>query len=104
MGVAAGTYPTGSDDPADWNAADLITYYAGSTVPVLISPDGEIYPLVSRDAQRTTDESPIPTGWTVVEHTFTEDYTTRLPNPTLNIRVENQDSYQGPVTGLEIEP
>ncbi len=81
-----------------------ITYYAGSTVPVLISPDGEIFPLVSRDAQRTTDESPIPTGWTVVEHTFTEDYTTRMPNPILNIRVENQDSYQGPVTGLEIEP
>ncbi|MEL7209193.1 MAG: hypothetical protein AAGK32_13335 [Actinomycetota bacterium] len=79
-----------------------ITYFAGSTVPVLISPDGEAYPLVSRDARRTTDASPIPAGWTVVDHTFTEDYTTRLPNPILNIRVQNQDSYQGPVTGLEV--
>lgn len=80
-----------------------ITYFAGTTIPLLISPEGDIYPLVSRDARRTTDESPLPTGWQVVEHTFAEDYSTRLPNPILNIRVENQDSYQGPVTGLEIE-
>jgi hypothetical protein len=81
-----------------------ITYRAGTTVPLLISPEGDVYPLVSRDAHRITDESPIPAGWRVVDHTFAEDYTTRLPNPTLNIRVQNQDSYQGPVTGLEIEP
>ena len=82
----------------------VITYAAGATVPLLISPDGAIYPLVSRDSRRTTDDSPTPAGWTVVEHTFVEDYTTRLPNPILNIRVENQDSYQGPVTDLDIEP
>ena len=81
-----------------------VTYNAGSTVPVLVSPDGELYPLVSRDAGRTTDESPIPEGWRVVEHTFAADYTTRLPEPTLNIRVQNQDSYQGPVTGIEVKP
>ena len=80
-----------------------VTYNAGSTVPVLVSPDGELYPLVSRDAGRTTDESPIPAGWRVVQHTFTEDYTTRLPEPTLNIRVQNQDSYQGPVTNIEVQ-
>ena len=79
-----------------------ITYDAGTAIPLLVSPKDEIYPLVSRDARRSTDESPIPKGWKVVEHTFTEDYTTRLPNPILNIRVENQDSYQGPVTGIEI--
>ena len=29
--------------------------------------------------------------------------TARLPNPTLNIRVPNPDSYQGPLTGLEVD-
>ena len=80
-----------------------ISYSAGTTVPLLISPDGDVYPLVSRDARQTTEDSPIPDGWQLVEHTFDEDYSTRLPNPILNIRVQNQDSYQGPVTGLEID-
>jgi hypothetical protein len=79
-----------------------VTYPAGATVPLLISPQGDVYPLVSRDTGRTTDESPIPQGWRIVEHTFTEDFTTRLPNPTLNIRTKNQDSYQGPVSGLDV--
>lgn len=80
-----------------------VTYRAGSTTPILISPEGDLYPLVSRDARRATDESPVPQGWRVVEHTFTEDHTARLPNPTLNIRVQNQDSYQGPLTGLVVD-
>jgi len=79
-----------------------VTYDAGTTVPVLVSPEGEVYPLVSRDARRSTDEAPIPSGWKIVNHTFTEDFTTRLPNPTLNIRTQNQDSYQGPVSGLKV--
>jgi haloalkane dehalogenase len=77
-----------------------VTFNAGRTVPVLTSPEGDAYILISRDSGRTTDESPIPDGWQVVDHTFTEETTFQLPNPTLNIRVGNEDSFQGPVAEL----
>ncbi len=42
-------------------------------------------------------------GWSLVEHTFTEIYITRLPNPTINIQADNRDSFQGPVTDIELD-
>ena len=78
-----------------------LTYPADRPVTVLVSPDGDLYPRVTRDLRRTTDEFALPTGWSLVEHTFTDTYVTRLPNPTLNIQAPNNDSFQGPVTDIE---
>ncbi len=75
-----------------------VTFDAGRTLSVLISPDGEEYILISRDANRTTDIPIIPDDWQIEERLITEALTLELPNPTLNIRAENnQDSWQGPV-------
>lgn len=75
-----------------------VTFDAGRTLSVLISPDGEEYILISRDANRTTDIPIIPDEWQIEERLITEALTLELPNPTLNIRAENnQDSWQGPV-------
>jgi hypothetical protein len=76
-----------------------VQYNSGKTLYVLISPNGEEYIRVSRDANRTTDIPIIPVSWQIEERLLNEDLTIDLPNPTLNIRAENnQDSFQGPVT------
>jgi len=68
------------------------------TLVVLVSPEGEQYVRVSRDAERSTDTPTIPPDWQLVEHVTTEELVIQLPNPTLNIRADNEDSFQGPVT------
>ena len=75
-----------------------VMFEAGRTISVLISPNGEEYILISRDANRTTDIPLIPPTWQIEERVISEELTLELPNPTLNIRAENnQDSWQGPV-------
>lgn len=76
-----------------------VQFNAGKTLFVLISPDGEEYVRISRDANRTTDVPVIPDTWRLEERMINENLSIDLPNPTLNIRAENnQDSFQGPVT------
>jgi hypothetical protein len=75
-----------------------VTFNTGSILSVLISPEGEEYILISRDANRLTDIPIIPDTWQLEERVISEDLILELPNPTLNIRAENnQDSWQGPV-------
>ncbi|MEQ8359002.1 MAG: hypothetical protein RH860_05900 [Cytophagales bacterium] len=75
-----------------------VKFNAGKTLYVLISPDGDEYVRISRDANRTTDIPIIPDTWLIEERIINEDLTIDLPIPTLNIRAENnQDSFQGPV-------
>jgi len=75
-----------------------VTFDAGRTLSILISPEGEEYILISRDANRITDTPIIPDTWQIKERLISEELIINLPNPTLNIRAENnQDSWQGPV-------
>ncbi|MEL6109152.1 MAG: haloalkane dehalogenase, partial [Planctomycetota bacterium] len=74
-----------------------VTFDAGTTLPVLQSPSGEQFALVTRDANRTSDTPTLPEGWQVVDRAITEELVLQLPNPTTNIRADNQDSFQGPV-------
>jgi hypothetical protein len=76
-----------------------VQFRSGKTLYVLISPDGEEYIRISRDANRTTEIPIIPDSWKIEERIIDYNLTLDLPNPTLNIRAENnQDSFQGPVT------
>ena len=80
-----------------------VRFNAGRILTVLISPDGEEYVRVSRDANRATDIPLIPDTWQIEEREIAEEVTIDLPNPTLNMRAENnQDSFQGPVSGLNL--
>ena len=79
-----------------------VTYDAGRTVPVLVSPEDDAYILVSRDAGRTTDTPTIPASWVLTEVSLDEALTLMLPNPTLNIRCDNEDSFQGPLSELPL--
>jgi haloalkane dehalogenase len=78
-----------------------VTYNRGTTVHVLLSPEGDAHVRIGRDGGRTTDESPIPDGWQLIEYVTTEELVIELPSPTLVIRTDNQDSFQGPVSELD---
>ena len=91
------------DDQGLLNAARVakyheLTYGAGEEVRILISPDEKYFVLVGRDANRTQEDPTIPANWQVVEHIPTDDLIIQLPNPTLNIRADNEDSFQGPLS------
>jgi pimeloyl-ACP methyl ester carboxylesterase len=75
-----------------------VTFDAGSIARYLISPEGDYYILISRLIDRTSDFFPTPDGWTLKDELIEEEWVLELPNPTLNIRTQNQDSYQGPIT------
>jgi hypothetical protein len=78
-----------------------VTFLAGKTVYILISPDGDYYIRISRDVGRVIDEPKLPAGWRLASHVLERDLVVRLPNPTVNIRANNEDSFQGPVPELE---
>jgi hypothetical protein len=78
-----------------------LTYRAGKTLAVLVSPQGEAYVRVSRDANRTVETPTTPADWRLVAHPLQEELTVVLPNPTINIRCDNEDSFQGPVPELK---
>ncbi|MEN0061162.1 MAG: hypothetical protein AAGA48_03375 [Myxococcota bacterium] len=75
-----------------------IRFAAGRTLKVLVSPEQEAYVRVSRDAGRLSDAPTLPEGWQLLDYAITSEWVVQLPNPTLNIRGDNEDSFQGPVT------
>jgi hypothetical protein len=81
-----------------------ITYHQCRTIAVLVSPEGETYIRVSRDPGRPAETSTLPAGWQQIDHLLLEDLVVQLPNPTLVIRTDIEDSFQGPVTGLDVHP
>ncbi|MEM9717793.1 MAG: hypothetical protein AAGA10_01000, partial [Bacteroidota bacterium] len=74
-----------------------LQYNSGRTLSYIISPEGDRYLRVSRDAGRMSDTPTIPDTWQLVEEILSEDLIIPLPNPTLNIRADNEDSFQGPI-------
>jgi hypothetical protein len=74
-----------------------VTFFAGSLLTLLISPEDEAYGLISRDARRLTDTATVPAGWGLEEVVLPEELTFMLPEFTTVIRAaNNQDSFQGP--------
>jgi hypothetical protein len=78
-----------------------ISFNAGRVLSVLISPEGDPYVLISRDADRTKENPSIPDGWSIEEYHTKEELTFMLPEEVLVIRTDNEDSYQGPVQELK---
>lgn len=77
-----------------------VTFHTGSKVFVLISPEGDSFVRISRDANRLTDQPTIPDFWQLLEHTLEEQIVIQLPYETTVIRADNEDSFQGPVQEL----
>jgi hypothetical protein len=81
-----------------------VTFNAGKTLTLLVSPEGENYVRISRDYLRTTDQPSIPNGWQQVDYVTPGELVVELPDETLVIRADNEDSFQGPLPQLDIDP
>ena len=74
-----------------------LTYAAGSTLLLLVSPENEAYFRIGRDANRVSDEPTIPNLWQLVEYTTEEELVIQLFGGNVVIRTDNEDSFQGPI-------
>ncbi len=74
-----------------------VSFDAGSTLSLLVSPEGEEFVRISRDLNRTRDVPTLPRDWNLIEHRIAKPLEVALPEETLVIRADNQDSFQGPV-------
>ena len=79
-----------------------VTFCPDRTLKVLLSPEGKKYVRISRDTGRDTEHPTLPAGWTLVDYTTPAELVIELPNPTDNIRADNEDSFQGPVPHLPV--
>ena len=77
-----------------------LTFNAGSCLVLLISPDGDVYFRIGRDANRVSDEPTIPELWRLEQYTTPEKLVIELFDENLVIRTDNEDSFQGPVPEL----
>ena len=75
----------------------IVKFDEGRTLTLLISPSGEVFPRITRDANRTREEPTLPEKWRLVEQTLDRPLEFRLTGETTVIRTDNQDSFQGSV-------
>ena len=75
----------------------VVIFDAGKTVYILEDPEGLQYILVSRDVNRLTDTFTVPQGWTFTEHLLEEELKVELSENVSVLRVDNEDSFQGPL-------
>jgi hypothetical protein len=73
-------------------------YSAGRTVSILQSPDGERFISVSRSLERSSDLPTLPEGWTLTDYLLAEEIQVDLLGRVSVLRMDNQDSYQGPIS------
>ncbi len=81
----------------------LVTFDKGCLLVLLVSPDGKLFPRITRDANRTQEQPVVPEGWRLVEHKLDRCVEFRLTGKTTVIRADNQDSFQGPVAFTDFD-
>ncbi len=74
-----------------------ISFNAGRILTLLVSPEAEAFVRISRDLNRTQDVPTLPRDWSLIEHRIGKPLELALPEETLVIRADNQDSFQGPI-------
>ncbi|MEL6445558.1 MAG: hypothetical protein AAFQ86_15125, partial [Bacteroidota bacterium] len=77
----------------------VLHFDAGRTVRVLASPTGERFIEVSWTLLRKAYTPTLPTGWTLTSHRLSEPLRIELLGRVSALRMDNQDSFQGPLTG-----
>jgi hypothetical protein len=78
----------------------VLTFSAGRIVSILENPAGEQFILVSRSVDRHTDTPTLPDSWTLTERLLTESLQVNLIGNVSVLRLDNEDSYQGPLKNL----
>jgi hypothetical protein len=76
----------------------ILHYSAGRRVSILLSPDGERFIGVSRSLDRSSDSPTLPEGWTLTDYLLAEAIQIELLGKVSVLRMDNEDSYQGPLS------
>ena len=76
----------------------VLHYSADRMVSILQSPTGERFIGVSRSLDRSADVPTLPENWTLTEHLLTEELQVDLLGNVSVLRLDNEDSYQGPLS------
>ena len=74
----------------------VVSFDGGRTLTLLISPEGEVFSRITRDANRKRETPTLPKDWRLIEHDLDEPVEFELTDETMVIRTDNQDSFQGP--------
>ena len=75
----------------------VLQYSEGRTVSLLQSPTGQRFIGVSKSLEPAADAPTLPEGWTLTEHLLTADLQVDLLGRVNVLRLNNEDSYQGPL-------
>jgi hypothetical protein len=75
----------------------VVQFDSGRTVVLLVSPKGEVFLRITRDANRTREVPKLPDNWRLIEDKLARDVEFKLIGESFVIRTDNQDSFQGPV-------
>jgi hypothetical protein len=75
----------------------MLYFAAGSTVSMLQSPTGQRFIGVSKSLDRSLVTPSIPDSWTLTEELLSEGLEVNLVGKVSVLRLENEDSYQGPM-------
>jgi hypothetical protein len=75
-----------------------VTFNKGRIIYLLVSPEKDYYIRITRDANRINEKPTLPADWQLINYTLLEKTTIVLPEETLVIRTDNEDSFQGPVS------
>lgn len=81
-----------------------LPFEAGLEMTTLTSPEGEAYLRITRDPSRTQEVPTVPAGWALATFAPEETTVVVLTPPTLLLRTDNQDSFQGPVELDRVAP
>ncbi len=74
-----------------------LQYHAGRTISLLHSPHGEPFIAVARTLDRQADTPTLPEGWSLTKHLLEDDLRVDLNGEVSVLRMDNEDSYQGPL-------
>jgi len=74
-----------------------VSFDAGRTLALLVSPKGDVFVRITRDINRTREVPTLPRDWNLIDHTIGTPLEIALPKEALVIRTDNQDSFQGPI-------
>ena len=76
----------------------VLRYSKGRTVAILQAPTGERFIGVSRSLDQLANVPTLPEGWTLTEHLLATELQIELLGRVSVLRLDNEDSYQGPLS------
>lgn len=79
------------------NKSHVVRYGKGQSVPILHSPAGDQYIAVSRNIRPVPNVPTLPAGWQLHAEELRDDLEIRLVGTVSVLRMDNEDSFQGPL-------